>query len=332
MRRLRSLLLSIGIAAALAGLTLAPVAASYPGQHNGRIAFGIRGTDGSNIFSVRPDGTGQKQLTKGPGFHFCPSYSPDGRTIAYCANVSGFWEIWTMRANGTKQRQLTHLEGFATFPDFSPDGKTIAFGGTEGTDEHNEIYAVDAKTGGGLHALTSCVGLADGCFNDLPVWSPDGTRIAYMHGVYDPILDAVVDEQVWVMDADGGNPHPITTDSAPKDQVPDWSPDSSMIAYHAGDYGNGGIWVIDADGGNNHQISGCVAGDPSPCAQGDDWGPAWSPDGKKIAFLRDYGALGINDRPVYVMDADGSHQHRVTAAPALHAVPAWQPLGVRHNH
>ena len=134
MRRTRSLLLSIGLAAALAGLTLAPVAASYPGHHNGRIAFGVRGADGANIFSIRPNGKGQKQLTKGPGFHLCPSFSPDGRTIAYCSNVSGAWEIWTMNANGSKQRQLTHLNGFATFPDFSPNGKTIAFGGTEGAD------------------------------------------------------------------------------------------------------------------------------------------------------------------------------------------------------
>jgi Tol biopolymer transport system component len=327
MRRLRSLLLSIGLGAALAGLVLAPVSASYPGQHNGRIAFGVRNAGGANIFSILPDGTGRKQLTTGAGFHLCPSFSADGRTIAYCSNVSGSWEIWTMRANGKNQHQLTHLGGFATFPDFSPDGSKIAFGGTEGADEHNEIYAVDAKTGGGLHALTSCAGLADGCFNDLPVWSPDGTKIAFMHGTYDAVLDAVVDEQVWVMDAHGGNPHPLTSDSAPKDQVPDWSPDSSRIAYAAGGFGDEGIWVMDADGGNNHQISGCVAGDPSPCAQGDDWGPAWSPDGKKIAFLRDLQALGITDRPVYVMDVDGSHQHRLTAAPALPGVPAWQPLG-----
>ena len=46
MRRVRSLLLSIGLGAALAGLVLAPVSASYPGQHNGRIAFGVRSADG----------------------------------------------------------------------------------------------------------------------------------------------------------------------------------------------------------------------------------------------------------------------------------------------
>ena len=121
MRRMRSLLLSVGLAAALAGLTLAPVSASYPGQHNGRIAFGIRSRRRQHLH-ILPNGKGQKQLTKGPGFHLCPSFSADGRTIAYCANVSGAWEIWTMRANGSKQRQLTHLDGFATFPDFSPDG------------------------------------------------------------------------------------------------------------------------------------------------------------------------------------------------------------------
>lgn len=92
MRRMRSLLLSIGLGAALAGLVLAPVSASYPGGHNGRVAFGARAADGSsNIFSVRPDGTGRKQLTHGSGNHLCPAFSADGQTIAYCSDVGGSW-------------------------------------------------------------------------------------------------------------------------------------------------------------------------------------------------------------------------------------------------
>src|SRR3954452_20480957 len=88
MRRLRSLLLSIGLGAALAGLVLAPVSASYPGKHNGRIAYGVRAPDGSsNIFSVKPDGKGEKQLTHGSGNHLCAAYSADGRSIAYCSDV-----------------------------------------------------------------------------------------------------------------------------------------------------------------------------------------------------------------------------------------------------
>jgi len=49
--------------------------------------------------------------------------------------------------------------------------------------------------------------------------------------------------------------------------VSDWSPDGSRIAYHAGFSGSGGIWVMDADGGDQHQLTGCLAGDPWPCAR-----------------------------------------------------------------
>ena len=326
MQRARPFLVSLGVAAVLAALALGPVSASYPGRSNGRIAIGVRGNGGANVFSMRPDGSGMRQLTSGPGFHLCPAYSPDGQTIAYCGTAGDAFEIWTMKQNGTDQRQLTHLGGFATFPDFSPNGSKIAFGGAEGDDPHDEIYVVNARTGGGLHALTSCAGFGDGCFNDTPVWSPDGKKIVFTHAD-DSNDDGVTNEQVWIMDADGGHAHALTSGPDPKDQVPDWSPDGSKIVYASGVGGSSGIWVMRADGSNQHQLAGCAPAAPSPCATGDDWGPTWSPDGKQIVFLRDLQSLGISDRPVYVMDADGSHQHRITTAPILPGVPAWQPRG-----
>jgi TolB protein len=326
MARARPVLVSIGLSAALAALALGPVSATYPGE-NSRIAFGIRGAAGTaNIFSVRPDGTGIRQLTTGTAFTLCPAFSADGSTIAYCSNAGGAFEIWTMRPNGTQHRQLTHLGGFAIFPDYSPDGSKIAFSGTEGTAESDQIYVVNARTGGSLRALTSCAGFSAGCFNDYPAWSPDGSKILFSHGDDTDANGDPVNQQIWVMDADGGHQHPLTTGLAPKDQVPDWSPDGSKIAYASGFGDSEGIWVMNADGSHQHQLSGCLPADPSPCAQGSDWATSWSPDGTKIAFLR---ALpGGTDRPVMVMNADGSGQHRITTSPILPGVPAWQPRDV----
>ncbi len=332
MRPIRSLLVSLVLAATIAALALGTASATFPGHQNGRIAFGVRAADGSaNIFSINPDGSAKRQLTTGAGNHLCAAYEPNGRQMLYCADTSGAFEIWTMKANGTNRRQVTHLNGFATFPDMSPDHSRIVFGGVEGSDQNNQIYTVSAATGGDLRTLTSCAGYGPGCYNDLAAWSPDGRKIAFLHADDYSDDDGPVNSQVWVMNADGSNPHALTSDAAPKDQVADWSPDGTKIAFHAGGFGMGGIWVINADGTSAHQLNGCLATDPWPCATGDEWGPAWSPDGTKIVYLHDLGALGGTDRPVYVMNADGSGQHRVSAAHIKAAVPAWQPLGVGSN-
>ena len=276
-----------------------------------------------------PDGTGLKQLTHGADNHLCASYSADGQNIAYCSDVSGSWEIWSMKQNGTKQHQVTHLGGFSTFPDYSPDGSKIAFVSQLATDPSDQVYVVNAANGGGLTQLTSCPVVDGFCFNDYPVWSPDGKKIAYIHGEQFDADGNPLDEQVWVMDANGSNKHQLTTDAPFKDQVPDWSPDGTKIAYASG---LSGIWVMNANGSNQHQLTGCGAADPVPCATGDDFGPAWSPDGTKIAFLRSFQALGSNNRPIYVMNADGTDQHQLIAGTRLAAVPSWQARGAGAGH
>lgn len=311
------------VPAATTAATAAPVALA---AGTGRIAYGVRAADGSaNIFSVLPDGTGESQLTTGAGNHLCAAYSADGKQLAYCADTSGNFEIWTMQADGSQQVQLTHLGGRVLFPDYSRDGKKIAFAGVQGADPNTDIYVVDASTGEGLVALTSCAGMAPGCSNDYPAWSPDDSLIVYTHqDDYDDATETAVNQQVWVMNADGTNQHPLTTGSDPKDQVPDWSPDGTRIAYASGSGDNEGIWLMNADGSGQTQLTGCRSGEASPCAAGSDFGPVWAPDGTRIAFLRAFGAVGAQDRPIYVMNADGTDQHRLIQGLILQAVPAWQ--------
>src|SRR5262249_40574630 len=99
------------------------------------------------------------------------------------------------------------------------------------------------------------------------------------------------------------------------------------IAYASGAIGNEGIWVMRADGSTPTQLTGCKPGDPSTCAT-DDWAPTWSPNGSQIAFLR---VLSETDRPIYIMNADGSDQHRLSRVDrrrrpdveVIHRWPGW---------
>src|SRR5438874_2710686 len=122
--------------------------------------------------------------------------------------------------------------------------------------------------------------------NVYPAFSPDGGKIVFTS-------NRTSTSQVYVMNADGSGQTQLTFDAQPKDQVPDWSPDGSEIAYLADTHGIsdvvnpswGDIWVMNADGSDQHPItSGATY-----------YGTAWSPDGSRIATL-DFTA---NTRIVY---------------------------------
>jgi serine/threonine protein kinase len=81
-----------------------------------------------DIFLVRADGSGEKQLTNDPYKDRVPRWSPDGKRIAFYSNRSGHFEIWTIRPDGSHLEQLTRYNGN---PDvvrvvWSPEGRRVA--------------------------------------------------------------------------------------------------------------------------------------------------------------------------------------------------------------
>ena len=77
---------------------------------------------------MRADGSGLREIARAPSDLGTPSWSPDGRSIAFASDAAGPTDIWIVQRDGTGARRLTNAFGFSdSSPEWSPDGKRIAF-------------------------------------------------------------------------------------------------------------------------------------------------------------------------------------------------------------
>ena len=146
------------------------------------------------------------------------------------------------------------------------------------------------------------------CLTSEELWLKNGLAFNTGQIVFTSRRDG--DNEIYVMDADGGNQENLTNHPA-HDSAPDWSPDGTKIAFDSNRDDDGSqIYVMDADGKNPIRLTD---------GQGGKGDPNWSPDGLKIAFnVGDWG------NHIDVMDADGNNRERLEDE-ALS--PSWSPDG-----
>ena len=134
-----SRLASVIVAMATGVVAAAPAEATFP-DRNGRIVFVQRDVAATyaEIVSMTPDGTRFRNLTNHPALDVAPSYSPDGRRIAFSSLRSQppgsgddrilYSELYVMDADGSHVRRLTHTFGLLDWQaDWSPDGRWLVF-------------------------------------------------------------------------------------------------------------------------------------------------------------------------------------------------------------
>jgi Tol biopolymer transport system component len=295
-------LLATAIPAALIALAALPTSAlaAFPGL-NGRIVFASFRDNNGNLFATEPlSGAPAQRLTTESSDEAQPSFSPDGRRIAFRSNRDGNYEIFLMNAEGTGQTQLTQTPSnrFAAQPSWAPDGRHIVYRANPA--DNPELYSVTTE-GTNVRRLTNSS--ADERY---PVYSPDGGRIAFSS-----TRDG--DSEIYTMDPDGTHVVQLTRNNA-FDSAPAWSPDGTRIVFRSQRDGNSELYVMAADGTSQTRLTN------SPF---DEEEPDWSPDGSRIVFTSNRDSAS----EVYTMAADGSNLVRITFTPARDLFPDWQPLG-----
>lgn len=141
-----------------------------------------------------------------------------------------------------------------------------------------------------------------------PVWSPDGTHVAFTSNVNG-------NYEIYVLNIATGQSVALTNNNW-DDLYPTWSPDGKQIAFTTNRDSNWDIYVMDADGKNPPQRL-----TTDPVYEGN---PVWSPDGARIAYVQGRDA----QRDIMVMNADGSDpQPLTTRASSADYSPAWSPDG-----
>lgn len=234
-------------------LTTGPASKTYPvvSPDSRFVAYESEG----DIWRVETATGHARRLTTHVGPDRAAAWSPDGRSVVFVSSRWGQTDIYLMSADGerTALHKITNDEGSEALPTWSPDGRTLLF--TSARDEHfysRAIYAVPVS-GGDVRRLTP----PDDARNNLPSFSPDGSRVAY-------ISDRSGFLNIWTMAPDGTDHRQITRIQQDQDYPENdyiqtlglrWAPDGRRLLYFTNREANLDLMVVDVGSGAVSPVS-----------------------------------------------------------------------------
>jgi TolB protein len=257
--------------------------------------------------------------------------------IVYSTDEFGNPTLAAVRPDGTGRRRLMLDQTPDTWPDVSPDGRRIAF---IASGYSLAIMDADAQT---ISEGTTFIFFSFNGHLAAPVWSPDGSQIAFRSDVETP---AGLVDRIFIINADGSGLRQLTPDDPGSDDAPSWSPDGARLVFTR----DGVLQVITADGtgltslGNIDHASepdwspdgtriayGTSAGlrirnadgsTPVALTSGQDGHPRWAPDNLRLVFSR----IVDGKSQLYIVNADGSGERRLSGGSAQESTPSWSPV------
>jgi Tol biopolymer transport system component/DNA-binding winged helix-turn-helix (wHTH) protein len=234
-----------------------------------------------DIWLIRPDGSGLKQLTANPTHEAMPNWLPDARHVTFKSLRDGHAELWQVNVETLEQQRLVDFgtvedvarkQGFVQEAKISPDGKRLVYALLDPRTSTKAIYVRGLADENAIRVTTGDPPAS------YPTWSPDGQWIACELQTANGAVTAVVP-------ASGGTPQPLTT-AAEHSWVHGWSPASDRVLFAGQRDGVWNVYWVARAGGPEQRVTN-LTGVRTFVRY-----PTWSPRGDQIVY--EYGDIRGN--------------------------------------